>query len=166
MTANLGSMVTGQVIRRITAPNGANSKLANLTSGSGLAFTPLENSQVNSRNIAADLVERSTTVKYPSVNVYCEKLVNNHSEKFRTFSGYAAMAVELRHSQDHVAGLQDALELYADSVMQTLDAAQGDWGDGLFYLGGYEMALSPIKQGGRSFIQSAKITFQIGVSRN
>jgi len=166
MTANLGSRIAGQVIDRITAPNGVNSSLADLALGSGLTLAPVDRSQVNARNVAADLAERTTGVKYPSVNVYCEKLVNNQSEKFRRFSGYAGMAVEVRHSQDHVAGLQDALELYADSVMQVLDAARGDWGNGLFYLGGYEMALSAVKQGGRSFIQSAKITFQIGVSRN
>lgn len=166
MTANLGSMIAGQVIARITAPNGVNSSLAELTSGSGLTLTPVDHSQVNARNLAADLAEQSTAVKYPSVNVYCEKLVNNQNEKFRSFSGYAAMAVEVRHSQDQMAGLQDALGLYADSVMQTLNAARGDWGNGLFYMGGYEMALGAAKQGGRSFIQSAKITFQIGVSRN
>jgi hypothetical protein len=36
----------------------------------------------------------------------------------------------------------------------------------MYYTGGYEVALGAVKHGGRNFIQTAKITFQIGVSRN
>ncbi len=88
---------------------------------------------MRAQNVAADLAERSTAVKYPAVNVYCEKIVNNLTEKFRTFSGHVQMAIEVRHSQDRLDGLQDALELYTDAVMQVLDASRGDWGDGMFY---------------------------------
>ena len=64
------------------------------------------------------------------------------------------------------AGLEDALELYADSVMHSLDAARGDWGSGMFYAGGYEVAFGAVKRGGRNFIQAAKISFEIAVSRS
>ena len=40
--------------------------------------------------------------------MYCEKIVNDLTEKFRTFSGTVQMAIELRHSQDRLEGLQDA----------------------------------------------------------
>jgi len=58
----------------------------------------------------------------PAVNVYCEKIANQLVEKFRTFSGISQMAIEVRHSQDRLEGLQDTVELYASAVMQTLDA--------------------------------------------
>ena len=74
------------------------------------------------------------------------------------------MAIEVRHSQDRLDGLQDALELYADAVTQVLDANRGDWGDGMFYGGEYEVAFGAVKQGGKNFIQVAKVTFEIGVS--
>jgi hypothetical protein len=76
------------------------------------------------------------------------------------------MAIDLCHSQDKLNGLQEALELYADSITQMLDAARGDWGDGMFYAGGYEVALGAVKRGGKNFTQAAKVTFQIGVSRS
>ena len=63
-------------------------------------------------------------------------------------------------------GLQDKLELYVDGTMRMLNASRGDWGDGMFYGGEYAVAFGPVKQGGKNFMQTAKITFEIGVSRN
>ena len=165
MTTGLGSALTAKVIQRINAPEGMNANLAALTAP-GTVRLPVEAEQIRTQNVAADLIERSTTVRYPSVSVYCEKIANDLTEKFRSFSGTVQMAIELRHSQDKLAGLQDALEVYADSVMRTLDAARGDWGDGMFYAGEYEVSLGPVKHGGRNFVQAAKITFRVGVSRN
>jgi hypothetical protein len=36
----------------------------------------------------------------------------------------------------------------------------------MFYSGGYEVVFGPVKRGGRNFLQAAKITFEIGVSKN
>jgi len=166
MTARIGSAAAAKVIARINAPAGMNAGLAALTAGESSPASPIAAAQVRAQNVAADLAERSTVVQYPLVHVYCEKIVNDLSEKFRSFSGRAQMAIELRHSQDNLNGLQEAVELYTDSITQTLDSTRGDWGDGMYYTGGYEVALGAVKQGGRKFIQAAKITFQIGVSRS
>ena len=166
MIAKLGSAATAKVIERINAPGGMNAGLAALTgSGSSLA-APVETAQVRAQNAAADLIERSAGTKYPAIHVYCEKIVNDLGEKFRSFSGKVQMTIEIRHSHDRLDGMQDALELYADAITQTLDSSRGDWGNGMFYGGGYEVAIGTAKHGGRNFMQQAKITFQIGVSRN
>lgn len=165
MTTRIGSATTAKVMQRITGPTGVNSGLAALEDGQGLAG-PLIAAQVYPQNVAADVAERSGMAKYPAVNVYCEKIVNNHVEKFRTFSGSVQMAIELRHSQDRLDGLQEALELYADAVMQVLNAGRGDWGDGMFYSGEYQASFGAVKHGGKNFVQAAKITFEIGVSKN
>jgi hypothetical protein len=166
MTRTIGSAVTVKVIQRITGPSGVNSGLAALTQGESAPANPLDTGQVRSQNVAADVAERSTTVQYPAVNVYCEKIVNSLQEKFRTFSGSVQMAMELRHSQDRLDGLQDALELYTDALTQVLNGGRGDWGDGMFYGGAYEVSFGPVKKGGKNFIQVAKVTFEIGVSRS
>ena len=166
MSSKLGSAAAGKVMERITAPGGMNANLAALTAPDSLLAAPIEAAQVRAQNVAADLAERSGPMRYPAVQVYCEKIVNELSEKFRSFSGKVQMAIELRHSQDKLTGLQDAVALYVDSITQMLDGARGDWGDGMFYAGGYEVAIGAVKQGGRNFMQAAKITFQMGVSRN
>jgi hypothetical protein len=126
----------------------------------------VESSQVRSLNVAADTAERALGVKYPVVNVYCEKITNGLREKFRSFSGTVQMAIEVRHSQDRLEGLQDRLETLVDAAMAMLTTARGDWGDGMFFGGTYEVTFGGVKQGGRNFIQVAKVTFDIGVSKD
>jgi hypothetical protein len=163
MTHQIGSVASGLVIQRLTGSSGVNANLASLTQGFPGA-PALEPSQIRSGNIAVDLAERSSAVRYPAANVYCEKIVNSQVEKFRTFSGTIQMAIDLRHSADRVDRLQSHLEAYADAVMGVLNVSSGDWGGGMYYGGGYQIAFAPVKQGGKNFIQTAKITFEIGVS--
>ncbi len=162
----LGSMAATAVIQRITAPTGVNACLAELMAPYSTLAAPVTAEQIRAQNVAVEVAERAGRSKYPALNVYCEKIVNSLEEKFRSFSGNVQMVIEVRHSLDRLDGLQSGLELYVDSVMQVLDANRGDWGSGLYYSGGYEVAVGPVKHGGKNFIQSAKITFQIGVSRN
>lgn len=163
MTSKIGTAVSGKVLQKFSAPSGMNAGVALLSLGPDGSFPQ---PQIKPQNIAADLAERTAGATYPAIQVYCEKIINDLTEKFRTFSGRVQMAIELRHSQDRLEGLQDALELYVDAATQVLDANRGDWGDGMFYSGGYQVLFGGVKQGGRNFIQVAKVTFEIGVSRN
>ncbi len=162
MIPQLGSTASASVIQRLTGTSGVNASLATLTLS---ALPPLlDPAQIRTGNIAPELAERSNTVRYPAANIYCEKIVNSQVEKFRTFSGTMQMAIDLRHSEDRVDNVQAALETYADAVMGVLNGSSGDWGGGMFYGGGYQVAFGPVKHGGKNFIQTAKITFEIGVS--
>jgi hypothetical protein len=160
MSSTIGRAVTDKVMQRIVGPMGVNAGLAALTQD-----PPESVAQVRAQNAPAEMAERSGA-KYPSVNVYCQSIKNQLVEKFRTFSGIAQMAIELRCSQDRLDGLQEAVALYVDSTMAMLNASRGDWGDGMFYGGQYEVVFGPVKQGGKNFMQIAKVTFEIGVSRN
>jgi hypothetical protein len=166
MTSKIGSAVTVKVVQRITGPAGLNAGLAALTQRGPGPAVALDAAQVRTQNVAADLADRSGGVKYPCVNVFCEAIANQLREKFRTFSGQVRMAIELRHSQDRLEGLQDQLELYVDGTMRMLNASRGDWGDGMFFGGAYEVSFGAVKQGGKNFMQTAKVTFEIGVSRD
>jgi hypothetical protein len=123
-------------------------------------------SHIHEVNVAADLAEKTAGVRYPVVNIYCEKIINDHKEKFRTFSGRVQVAAEIRLSQDRLTGLTDALETFVDAVSDVLAKNRGDWGDGMFYGGAYEVIFTAIKHGGKNFIQSAKVTFDVEVSKS
>ena len=166
MTGKLGSAVTAAVVQMITAPSGMNSGLAALTAPDSLLAQPVAANNILAQNVAADLAEKSLPLQYPSVNIYCDKISNDLTEKFRSFSGTVQMAVEVRHSQDRLDGLQNALEVYVDSVTQVLDAQRGDWGNGMFFTGEYDVTLGAVKHGGKNFLQTAKVTFAVGVSRS
>jgi hypothetical protein len=166
MTTTIGSLITGQVIQLLTGTSGVNCYLSGSVQDNGHPLLTLNSAQVRAQNVAPDIADQSNTMQYPAVNVYCEKIVNSLAEKFRSFSGNVQAAVEIRHSQDRLDGLQDALETYVDAILQVLNANRGDWGNGMFYSGEYQVAFGPVKHGGKNFQQVAKITFEIGVSRN
>jgi hypothetical protein len=166
MAKTIGNTATAKTVQLLAGPKGVNLSLEAMALGGATTIAPLGTGQIMAENVALDIVERATPVRYPALHVYCEKLVNQLVEKFRTFSGISQMAIEVRHSQDRLEGLQDTLELYTSAVMQALDASRGDWGNGMYYAGGYQVAFGAVKSGGRNLVQTAKVTFEIGVSIN
>jgi hypothetical protein len=160
----VGSTVTAQVVTLLGGPTGLSSCLATLAQAENTVVPQIALTQIVAQNAAIELTERSTDVTYPLVAVYCDKVVNQLSEKFRTFSGKAVMTVEIRVTQDRLQGIEPQLQMYADATTQVLDQNRGDWGEGVYYAGKYEVNVSPAKHGGRNFIQVAKVTFEVGVS--
>jgi len=126
---------------------------------------PITATHIVSQHAAAELLEKSAGAQYPRVHLYCEKITNHLKEKFRTFSGTIRLVAEVRVSQDRTENLEASLMLYVDAVTDVLDSHRGDWGDGFFFTGGYEVSFSPMKHGGKNFIQSAKILFEINASQ-
>lgn len=165
MTSTIGKAAAAKALERLTGSQGVQENLAQLsmaeTGRAGLA----ESIQVRAQNVAAEIAEKAGPVKYPGVNVFCHKVVNDFKEKFRAFSGRVWMSVEVRHSQDRLEGLEERLQMCADAVAQTLEDARGDWGDGMYYAGGYEVAFGPVKRGGKNFIQAATVAFAVEVGR-
>ena len=162
--AKIGSTAAAQVVRLLASPDGVNLSLGNLRSAEQSSAMEPGLLQIRAQNAAADLTEKGEVARYPMALIYCEKVVNSLAEKFRTFSGTVQMAVEVRHSKDRLNGLQEDLELCTDAVTEVLDTNRGDWGSGMYYSGGYQVAFSAVKQGGQNYIQVAKVTFEIGVS--
>jgi len=160
MANGIGSAVTRKVMERLTGSETEGAAVGALMEA-GSTGAPLR-----AANAAADLMERAGVAQYPALSVYCEKVVNDLREKFRTFSGAVQMAIEVRHSQDRMDGLESALEAQADAVTSALTESRGDWGDGAYYAGGYQVTFGRVARGGKNFSQAAKVTFEVGVSRS
>lgn len=150
----------------LVASGGVPETVAALAAEQASPLAAIAAHQVIAQNVAAELVERSTVTKYPIVCVYCNKIANVLREKFRTFSGDADMVIEARVSQDRLDNMESSTQLYVDAITQVLDSNRGDWGDGVFYSGGYEVSFGGVKQGGRNFIQIAKVTFALEISKD
>jgi hypothetical protein len=164
--ARPGNAATGKILKLLMSSPGINGNLDSLAQLERMPLAPLTQKQIATGNLSFELSDRSTETKYPAVYIYCDKIANLLIEKFRSFSGKAHMVVEVRLSQDRMEGLEKGLQLYVDAVTQVLEKNHGDWGEGMFYAGGYEVAFGPVKHGGRNFIQIAKITFEVGASKN
>jgi hypothetical protein len=162
--ANISSSLTSYLFGLLTSDTGLNHQLNTGIEDDGLTFAG-ESHSVAIQNAPPDLAERSQTVRYPAVYLYCEKLTNSLKEKFATFSGKGRLVIEVRCSQDRIDGIERAVERYADAACRVLDDARGSWQDGAFYTGGYEVLYTTLKHGGKNFLQIARISFDVEVSK-
>jgi hypothetical protein len=160
------SNVVGVVADILRGEGGLQANIDALAASETLPAMKLTDQQVMAQNLPAEIAERNTAGKYPSIHVYCEKAANQLREKFRTFSGVVEMAIEIRVSSDRVEDLDAQMNLLVDAVTSTLDQNRGDWGGGMFFGGGYEIGFAVVKHGGKNFTQTAKVTFGLEVSRN
>jgi hypothetical protein len=155
---------TQKVLGVLTAGSGLPAAVEALNVQQGLTLPRFAVQQIIAQNVAPELAELSTISHYPLVYVYCNKVVNQLLEKFRTFSGNAQMVVEARVSQDRLDQIETNLQAYVDAITQVLDNSRGDWGDGIFFDGGYEVTFGGVKHGGRNFLQIAKVAFELEIS--
>jgi hypothetical protein len=163
--AQTASVVTQVFAGFLSATDtGVSSFVATLALDSGIPLAPIPSAYIVAQNMAIELFERSSVVKYPLIQVYSDRVRNLLTEKFRTFSGKVRTVAEIRVSQDRIEGLEDQLRLYADAVTDVLDSNRGSWGQGAFYTGGYEIIFEPVKHGGKNFLQVAKVTFEVDLS--
>lgn len=163
--AKIASDTTYHVTQMLIADDGLGQNIAEFALDADLREPPMSASQVATRNVSSEIAEKSTGAVYPAFYVYCDKVNNALREKFRTFSGTARLTVEARASQDRLEELEQRLGVYVDAVTAVLDANRGDWGLGMFYTGGYDIAIAPVRHGGRNFLQVAKVSFDVQVSR-
>lgn len=162
--AQVANATTNRLAGWLGAPTGLPSSLAAIAERENLRLGEITPQRVLAQSVAPELAERTAGVQYPAIYVYCEKLTNELREKFRTFSGRARLVVEARVTHDRIEELSRRLELYVEAVTEVLDAHRGDWGGGIFYAGGYEVTFGASKHGGKNFLQTAKVTFDVDVS--
>jgi len=164
--AQVAGVATKTVVNRLTAPTaaGLQASIGSIVIRESIELPQIGQSQIIGQKVAFEIAEKSPGVKYPVAYVYCEKLTNSLTEKFRRFSGKALMVVEIRISQDRMEELERKLQFYVEAVMNVLEQNRGDLGSGLFFGGEYQVEFGPVKHGGKNFIQIARVLFELDVS--
>lgn len=162
--AQTTTIATQKFVEFLTATGGVGSAIAELAADSGMQLAAIPPEHIVKQNVSIALTERALAVKYPVLHVYSDRVRNLLTEKFRTFSGTVRTVAEVRVSQDRIEGIEDQLRLYVDAVTQVLDANRGNWGQGAFFGGTYEVSIDPVTHGGRNFVQIAKVIFEVDLS--
>lgn len=158
------SLVTRKAAEVFRAPGGIPLAVEQIADAEDLSPDQFPVPKIAEQNIATDTLEKKIGAQYPSLHVFCERLDNRLTEKFRTFSGIARMVAEVRVSQDHIDNIENLTRLYVDAVTQVLGFNRGDWSGGMFYGGGYEVIFAAVKHGGKNYLQSARVNFVVNVS--
>ena len=162
--AQVAHATTIRLAAMLGSPAGLSSSLAAISQRENIKLGEITSRHVLAQSVAPELAERTAGVQYPVFYIYCEKITNELREKFRTFSGRARLAVDVRVTHDRLEDLSRTLELNVEAVTDVLDSQRGDWGGGVFFAGGYEVTFGATKHGGKNFIQTAKVTFDVDVS--
>jgi hypothetical protein len=160
----VATTATNKLMAILTGSEGIPAAVTAFSQAQNISLAAVTPVQIVAQNVAPDLSERSTFSNYPLVYVYCGKVINQLREKFRKFSGNAEMVIEFRISQDRLDDMQANLQSYIDAVTQVLDDNRGDWGDGVFFSGGYELTFGAVKHGGRNFLQLGKVSLVLEIS--
>jgi hypothetical protein len=163
--AETASVVTDKFIAILLGQTGMTAAATQLGQRIGTVVAAIPQEQMAARNVSAEISERSVVVKYPTLNIYCERVTNSLREKFRTFSGRTEMVAEIRVSQDRIDGIERQLQRNVDLITEVLDSNRGDWGNGVFYTGSYQVVFGPVRQGGKNFLQHAKVSFEVELSK-
>lgn len=160
------SNIVATVAGMLGGAGGLQANIDALAAAESLPDISVGSGQMIAQNLPPDIVERNTPGKYPCVLVYFDEVANRMREKSRTFSGTAGMVIEARVSSDRVEDLDAQINVLVDAVTSTLDQNRGDWGNGIFFGGEYGISFTAVKHGGKNFMQAAKVTFTLDISRN
>lgn len=162
---SLTTLVVKEAAARMRSESGIGLYLEAAGAAASVSVGPMLPEQVVEGQMNVEIAEKMP-VRYPQVYVYCERLTNSLKEKFRTFSGSARMVVETRVSHDRAEAVEGHLQTLVDSVTAVLGAARGEWREGMYYAGGYEVTYAAVKAGGRQYVKAAKISFDVEISLN
>lgn len=106
-------------------------------------------------------VERIPATRNPKISVALVKLQRGQKEKLSDFAALATLQIELIGTQERADLLQAQIGDYVDAICDVLNRNQGLWSRGVFYAGGFSVAISPVSKGGLNHVQDATISFEI-----
>jgi hypothetical protein len=162
---NLVSMFPAEMFaKQLSANNALQSQLEQIATGANISLPLLTPEQVMLSSATADFADKNCDMSYPRVCIFGNGIKNQGIEKFRSFSGQVSLVAEILASGDLLADVNLWIHCYVEAVTRILRTSIGDWGSGVYYAGEYEVQFQVPKAGGLGFVQSAKLSFNVGVS--
>ena len=125
----------------------------------------IEASQIQLSSSAPDIADMVEQFSYPRICLYSISVKNDHLEKFRSLSGSIGVAAELWTSGNFLTDTDCWIHYYVDALTTLLGNNIGDLGDGLYFPGTFDIQFQQPKRGGLGFVQMAKLTCNLIVSR-
>ena len=165
-TLPITSLAAHKVFDLLTSGNALEQQVKSLAGEANVSVPSIPSAQVVISSISPEIGDKNVQLSYPRVCLYSSGLKNTQLEKFRSLSGTVAVVAEIWASGDMVTQSDEWIHFYVEGVTELLRQRIGDWGDGMFFAGVYEVQFQAAKAGGLGFVQSAKVTCSVNVSRN
>jgi len=161
------TILAAQTLVTLLTSNAAiENEVTGLAAASGISVPAIPSNQVYLSSAPAAMADLQQQLGYPRITVYSAKVSNTQIEKFRTLSGTVSVTAEITGTADLVSDVDTYIHFYIEAVTNILRENRGDWGNGLFYSGAYDVTVQPPTTGGSGFLQLAKVNLDVGVSLN
>lgn len=150
----------------LTNANALESQVYGLALEANVELPTIPSQEVMVSAIPPSIGDNNVQFTYPRICLYSSGLKNTQFEKFRSLSGTVSVIAEIWASGNMVTQADQWIHFYVEAVTDLLRQNIGDWGDGIYFSGVYDVQFQQPKAGGFGFVQSAKVTCDINVSRN
>lgn len=155
-----------KVFDLLTVGNALQDEIDSLASPDNVVLPVISQSQIILSSVDPDLGDDSVQLTYPRICLYPSTVKNTKTEKFCSFSGTVSLVAEIWASGELVGQIDQWIHYYVEAYTTLLRQNAGGWGDGIYYSGVYDVQFQPPKAGGLGFVESAKVTCVLDVSRN
>lgn len=141
-------------------------RITNLAAASGMTIPVILSSQVVVTSAPPQIGDMDLQLSYPRICLYTAGLKNTHVEKFRSLSGTISLIADIWASGNLMTQIDQWTHFYVEAITDILGQNIGDWGNGVFFDGTYDLQFYSPALGGLGFVQNAKITCSLHVSQN
>jgi hypothetical protein len=150
----------------LTNSNNLEGEVTRIASLAVRSVPALPATQVFVTSTSTTMADLQQQLGYPRVAVFSNRVRNQQIEKFRSLSGVVTLVAEISATADLVDEVDSAIHFYVEGVSNVLRRNIGDWGDGMFFPGTYDIEVQPPSTGASGFLQLARITCELNVSRD
>lgn len=184
MSYPVSKEVIAQMIMRLADETyGLNATYNGLAPGYGISadlnivFDPTDKKSMNFAiaNVTDTDWIGSGAFKYPLVNVYTERAVNENLQKFHQFSGSVVAGVNVwmswREDRLKIDKFEPTTWCMEEAIITVFNRARNaftidqDWGDFVVYNGNIDMVKSRVERGGQFWKQLLKFTLAFEVNQ-
>ena len=159
-------LATQKVSDLLTSDEALQQQIASIAAAANDSIPEITAAQIVLSSASPDIADRNIQLTYPRICLYSGGVRNTQEEKFRSLSGAVSVVAEIWASGNLVNNTDRWIHFYVEAMTNILRQNIGDWGDGLFFSGAYDVQFQAPKSGGLGFVQSAKVVSTLNVSRN
>lgn len=155
-----------KVLNLLNGSNALELQINALSVACNIQVPPITPAQVILSSVSPEIGDRNMQLSYPRICLYSSVLKNAQIEKFRSLSGTVSVIAEIWASGNLVDETDQWIHFYVEAMTMILRQNIGDWGDGFFFSGVYDVRFQPPKAGGLGYVELASVTCTLNVSRN
>jgi hypothetical protein len=160
----VSTLAVQKVIKVLTTATALQQRLSEIAAEAQIQLPAVAATQIVASSAAPDLADNNILLSYPRVCLYTTSIQNKQAEKFRSFSGIVTVIAEVWASSNLLTQSDQWIHFYVEAMTELLRTSIGDWGDGFFFSGKYDVQFQPPKPGGFGFVESSKVTISLNVS--